>query len=136
MWRSKLGPLALLKYKLDTVVQTAEDIADVVEQVAEQVDKLAEEVSEHLPQGGKLRRTMEVIEDLAEETAKQAHLLGDVIDKVQEMEDNLEELIEHPVIAFAAKKHVQKATTSPEEVVGLEDNDDSSQGHANESLSS
>uniref|UniRef100_A0A7N0UN40 Plastid-targeted protein 4 n=1 Tax=Kalanchoe fedtschenkoi TaxID=63787 RepID=A0A7N0UN40_KALFE len=121
MWRSKIGPFALLKNKLDNVVQTAEDIAEVVEQVAEQVDKLAEEVSEHLPEGGKLRHAMDVLEDLAEGTAKKAHLLGEVIDKVQEVEDDLEELIEHPAMVVAAGAQADTVTATSTKEVGEED---------------
>ncbi|CAM8939778.1 unnamed protein product [Rhodiola kirilowii] len=124
MWRSKLGPFALLKNKLDTAVQTAEDIAEAVEQVAEKVDKLAEEVSEHLPEGGKLRHAIEVLEDLAEETSEKAHLLGEVIDKVQEVEDDLEKLIEHPAMAVAAGAHTDTAVISP--TMGKVEVDDSS----------
>ena len=50
--------------------------------MAEKVEKIADEVGDQLPDGGKLQTTLELIEDLAEETAKNAHLAGDLIDKV------------------------------------------------------
>jgi hypothetical protein len=50
--------------------------------VAEQVDKLAEDVADHLPPGGKLKEAAALIEHLAEETAKGAHLVDKAIEQV------------------------------------------------------
>ncbi|KAK8580379.1 hypothetical protein V6N13_143485 [Hibiscus sabdariffa] len=91
---SKWGPLLKLKNDADKFLETAEHISDVVEEVAEKVEKIADEMGDQLPDGGKLRATLELVEDLAEETAKNAHLAGDLIDKVQEMEDKLETFME------------------------------------------
>jgi hypothetical protein len=49
--------------------------------VAQQVDKLVEEVADHLP-GGKLKEAAALIEHLAEETAKGAHLVDKAIEQV------------------------------------------------------
>ncbi|XVF36648.1 hypothetical protein REPUB_Repub19eG0075200 [Reevesia pubescens] len=91
---SKWGPLLKLKNEADHILQTAENISDAVEAVAEKVEKIADEIGDQLPEGGKLRATLELVEDLAEETAKNAHLTGDLIDKVQEMEDKMESFME------------------------------------------
>ncbi|XP_039041511.1 uncharacterized protein LOC120180201 isoform X2 [Hibiscus syriacus] len=91
---SKWGPFLKLMNDAEKVLETAEHISDVVEEVAEKVEKIADEVGDQLPDGGKLRATLELVEDLAEETAKNAHLAGDLIDKVQEMEDKLESFME------------------------------------------
>ncbi|XP_022772287.1 uncharacterized protein LOC111314932 [Durio zibethinus] len=91
---SKWGPLLKLKNQADNILEVAEQISDVVEEVAEKVEKIADEVGDQLPDGGKLQATLEVVEDLAEETAKNARLAGDLIDKVQEMEDKLESFME------------------------------------------
>ncbi|KAL4280466.1 hypothetical protein GQ457_03G033610 [Hibiscus cannabinus] len=91
---SKWGPLLKLKNDADKFLETAEHISDVVEEVAEKVEKIADEMGNQLPDGGKLRATLDLVEDLAEETAKNAHLAGDLIDKVQEMEDKLETFME------------------------------------------
>lgn len=53
--------------------------------MAEKVEEIADQVGEQLPDGGKLRATLELVEDLAEETAKKAHLAGDLIDKVSNL---------------------------------------------------
>ncbi|XVE55548.1 hypothetical protein DITRI_Ditri03aG0167800 [Diplodiscus trichospermus] len=79
---SKWGPLLKLKNEADNLLETAENISDVVEEVAEKVEKIADEIGDRLPEGGKLRATLDLVEDLAEETAKNARLAGDLIDKV------------------------------------------------------
>ncbi|MBA0623767.1 hypothetical protein Godav_009209 [Gossypium davidsonii] len=79
---SKWGPFLKLKNEADNMLEAAEQITDVVEDVAGKVEEIADQVGEQLPDGGKLRATLELVEDLAEETAKNAHLAGDLIDKV------------------------------------------------------
>ncbi|KAE8725976.1 Detected protein of unknown function [Hibiscus syriacus] len=104
----KWGPLLELKNDADKVLETAEHISDVVEQVAEKVEKVADEVGDQLPDGGKLRASLELVEDLAQEAAKDAHLAGDLIDKVQEMEDKLESFMES-VEEYKAEKEPKVA---------------------------
>lgn len=58
-----------------------EDITETVEKVAEEVDKIAENIAHDLPEGN-LKHLAEVVEDLAEKTAKAADTLDNVIDKV------------------------------------------------------
>ncbi|KAG6624519.1 uncharacterized protein LOC122298645 [Carya illinoinensis] len=94
----KWGPLMKLKSEVDTVVQIAEDVTETIERVAEKVEDVAEEVADHLPAGGKLKDAAMFIENLARETAKDAHLVDEVIDKVQEIEDKVESFFE-PVAA-------------------------------------
>ncbi|XVE95244.1 hypothetical protein REPUB_Repub02eG0079500 [Reevesia pubescens] len=91
---SKWGPLLKLKNDADNLLEAAEHISDVVEEMAEKVEKIADEVGDQLPEGGKLQATLQLVEDLADETAKNARLTGDLIDKVQEMEDKIEEYME------------------------------------------
>ncbi|MBA0566063.1 hypothetical protein Golob_010913, partial [Gossypium lobatum] len=78
---SKWGPFLKLKNEADNMLEAAEQITDVVEDVAGKVEEIADQLGEQLPDGGKLRATLELVEDLAEETAKDAHLAGDLIDK-------------------------------------------------------
>lgn len=63
-------------------METIEQITEVVEKTAEVVDKVAENIADHLPEGGKFRKTVDFIENVAETTAKDAHLVEDIIDKV------------------------------------------------------
>ncbi|KAG2663512.1 hypothetical protein I3760_16G033400 [Carya illinoinensis] len=90
----KWGPLMKLKSEVDTAVQIAEDVAETIERVAEKVEDAAEEVADHVQAGGKLKDAATFIENLARETAKDAHLVDGMIDKVQEMEDKVESIFE------------------------------------------
>lgn len=56
-------------------------MTDIVEEVADKVEQVAEEVAEHLPDG-KLKDAVTMVEHLAETAGKDAHLAGDIIDKV------------------------------------------------------
>lgn len=68
--------------QIDSAVEIAEDVAEAVEKVAEQVEKVAEDIVDDLPGSGKLKDAATFIEHLAEETAKDAHLVDELIDKV------------------------------------------------------
>jgi uncharacterized protein Yka (UPF0111/DUF47 family) len=91
---NKWGPLLKLKSEVDETANKVEAIAEAVEKVAEQVDKVAEEVADDLPAGGKLKEAVTLIENLAEQTAKTAHLVDETIEKVEEVEEQVESLIE------------------------------------------
>ncbi|CAA2956801.1 Hypothetical predicted protein [Olea europaea subsp. europaea] len=91
---NKWGPLSKLKNEVDTVVETIEQITEVVEKVAEVVDKVAEDIADDLPEGGRFRKAVVLIENVAEQTAKDAHLLEDIIHKVQGVEEDVESIVE------------------------------------------
>ncbi|KAH6759153.1 hypothetical protein C2S51_019388 [Perilla frutescens var. frutescens] len=86
---STWGPLLQFKKDVDTAVETVEDIAEVVEKVAEIVDRVAEDISDDLPEGGKLKKVVDIVGVVAEATAEDARTVGDVIDKFQEVEEKL-----------------------------------------------
>ncbi|KAK4758342.1 hypothetical protein SAY87_019643 [Trapa incisa] len=92
--KSKWGPLLKFKNEADSVLQTAEDVVERVERVAKEVENTAEGVAGILPEGGKLRTVAKFIEGVAEETAKDAHLVDGFIDKVQELEKEVDEGVE------------------------------------------
>ncbi|KAK6938115.1 hypothetical protein RJ641_031623 [Dillenia turbinata] len=92
-FKSKWGPFSKLKEEIKTVVETAEHITDAVEKAAEKVDEVAEEVAEHLPEG-RLKNAISRVEKVAEVTAKEAHMAGEVIDKVEEVEKEVKEFME------------------------------------------
>ncbi|KAL0393410.1 UNVERIFIED_CONTAM: hypothetical protein Slati_4307200, partial [Sesamum latifolium] len=75
-----LQRLLTLTKEVDMAAQTVEKIADVVGKVADEVDKAAEEIAEALPEGG-LKQVVHFVEDLAEETAKDAQKVEDLMDK-------------------------------------------------------
>ncbi|XP_022894252.1 uncharacterized protein LOC111408727 isoform X1 [Olea europaea var. sylvestris] len=91
---NKWGPLLIFKSEVDTAMETIEQITEVVEKTAEVVDKVAENIADHLPEGGKFRKTVDFIENVAETTAKDAHLVEDIIDKVQGVEEDVESIVE------------------------------------------
>ena len=66
----------------DMVLETAEEIIDLVEVAAEAVDMVAEKIVSDLPEGSKLKTTMEAVEDVAETVAGKAQKAIDFIDKV------------------------------------------------------
>ncbi|KAK6132332.1 hypothetical protein DH2020_033956 [Rehmannia glutinosa] len=90
---NKWGPLWVVKNRIENAVQTVEDIAEAVEKVAAEVDKIAEDMADDLPQG-KLKNLVELVENVAEKTAKTADSLDNVIDKVQEAQDEVEDIVE------------------------------------------
>ncbi|CAI9786640.1 unnamed protein product [Fraxinus pennsylvanica] len=89
----KLGPLWVLKNRIENVVEQVEQMVEVVEKVAEEVDKIADDIMDDLPEG-QLKNLVNHIDDMAEKTAKNADAIGDLIDKVQEAEDKLESFVE------------------------------------------
>ncbi|XAR62124.1 hypothetical protein NMG60_11016753 [Bertholletia excelsa] len=92
--RHKWGPLFKLTKEVETVVETADHVTEVIEKVAEEVEKVADEVADDLPEGTKLKEAMEFIEEKAKETAKKAHWAEELIDKVEEVEKEVESFVE------------------------------------------
>ncbi|KAK1555380.1 hypothetical protein Q3G72_025586 [Acer saccharum] len=89
-WRNKWGSFQRLKNEVEAEMETAEHVAEIVEDVAEKVEKVAEEVADHLPQGGRLKDAVTLIENVAKETAKDAHLADQFIEKVEDVEREVE----------------------------------------------
>ncbi|KAD6119540.1 hypothetical protein R6Q59_025542 [Mikania micrantha] len=111
LFTTKGGPIKLLMQKVEEIVETAEHITEVVEAVAEKVDKVAEELGDRLPEGSEIKKTLDFIEHVAERVEKDAQNAGEFIDKVQEMEDKIEELME-PILKEA--KAVARETKEKE----------------------
>ncbi|XP_071711832.1 uncharacterized protein [Rutidosis leptorrhynchoides] len=102
---TKGGPIKAFLIKVDNILDSAEQISEVVEVVADKVDKVAEKLSDDMEEGSKIKKTLDFIEQVAEKLEKDAHTAGDFIDKVQEMQDKIEDLME-PVLSEA--KEVEK----------------------------
>lgn len=43
---------------------------------------VAEEIADHLPQDGKLKESVTFVKNVAKETAKDAHIAEDIIEKI------------------------------------------------------
>lgn len=82
---NRWAKLLAIKNGVETVVKTVETVVEVVEEVAEGVANVADEVADHLPEGGKFKSAVELVENVAKETAKNAHIADQLIDKVQEV---------------------------------------------------
>ncbi|MFS7913071.1 hypothetical protein Hanom_Chr02g00137381 [Helianthus anomalus] len=108
---TKGGPIKLLIQGVDQIMDTAEHITEVVEAVADKVDKVVEELGDELPEGSEIKKTLDFIENIAERVERDAQTAGDFIDKVQEMEDKIEEIME-PVLEEA--KTVDRETKEKE----------------------
>lgn len=64
------------------MVETVETVVETVETVAKEVAHVAEEMAHQLPEGGKLQNIVCSVANVAEETAKDAHLIDQLIEKV------------------------------------------------------
>ncbi|KAK8572394.1 hypothetical protein V6N12_028449 [Hibiscus sabdariffa] len=80
-WSSKWGPLLKFKDEVETVIDEVEAVADIVEKVAEQVEEVADDIGNHLPEG-RIKDALEMVENVAQNTADGARLAGEFIDKV------------------------------------------------------
>ncbi|KAE8658974.1 Detected protein of unknown function [Hibiscus syriacus] len=92
-WRSKLGSLLKWKDEVETVIDRVEALTDIVEKVAEQVEEVADDIGNHLPEG-RLKDALELVEDMAQNTADGARFAGEFIDKVEEVEEKVESWME------------------------------------------
>ncbi|XP_028797100.1 uncharacterized protein LOC114752525 isoform X2 [Neltuma alba] len=107
--KGKWGPLLILKEKVETTIEELEQISDVVEEVADKVEEVAEAAAKHLPEG-KLQDAAEFIDKLAEEIEKNAHLAGDLLEKVEDMGDEVDSFLDSnnqdkTVVSEEAKDH-------------------------------
>ncbi|KAB1219985.1 hypothetical protein CJ030_MR3G020092 [Morella rubra] len=91
---NKMGTFLKLNQEVEAVVETAEVATEVIEKVAEEVEKLAEEVANQFPEGGKVQNAATFVENIAKETIKDAHLAEDVIEKVEEVEKEVESFVD------------------------------------------
>lgn len=64
------------------VVESVENLAEIVEMVAEKVEEVADDIADKLPDGGKLKVAVRLVENVAKETAKDAHLVDQLMEKV------------------------------------------------------
>ncbi|CAJ1971727.1 unnamed protein product [Sphenostylis stenocarpa] len=76
----------------ETTIDEAQRVVDIIEDVAEGVEKVAEEVVKHLPEG-KFRDAVEFVEKVAEDVDKQAQHAEDALEKVENMEKELESFV-------------------------------------------
>ncbi|KAK1413049.1 hypothetical protein QVD17_34764 [Tagetes erecta] len=88
--------ISLLQFKedVDLAMEKAEEIIEVVEVVSEAVDMVAEKIVDDLSDSSKLKATVELVEQVAENVAGKAQKAVEFIDEVQEAEQKLSPIIE------------------------------------------
>lgn len=116
----KWGSLALLKNKVDSVMETTEHVMETIEAVAKGADEIIDEITDGLPKNSKLKERMEAIDDMIEEVAKGAHIANEIIDKVEETEEKFESLIHEEVKEKNSKRVLQDQKVYTQEQSSVE----------------
>ncbi|XP_073020614.1 uncharacterized protein [Primulina eburnea] len=117
----KLSSLLRIKKEVETAVETIEEIVEVVEKVAEGVETVAEDIADHMPEGGSLRKAVDFVENVAETVGKDAHLVEELIHKVQEAEEKVEECVES--LVEEAREHRKQEHRAHENLQQTRDQD-------------
>ncbi|XP_011100026.1 uncharacterized protein LOC105178276 isoform X1 [Sesamum indicum] len=87
----KGGLFLNLKSKIDKAIETVEHVTEVVEEVAEEAEKIVEEVEEKLPGDSQIKEALESLDDLAKKAVLEAKNAQDVVHKVKDAEQQMEE---------------------------------------------
>lgn len=106
---NKWGPFSKFKAELDKVEEAVDNVADRVEEMAEKVEEFVGDIADDLPEGSQFRQTLEKVEKMADTVGKDAKLVSDMVDKMDEMEAKLENIMDE-----ATEK--KKTTTAPTKV--------------------
>ncbi|KAI3758271.1 hypothetical protein L6452_05828 [Arctium lappa] len=106
---NKWGPFSKFKAELDKVEEAVDNVADRVEEMAEKVEDFVGDIADDLPEGSQFRQTLEKVEKMADTVGKDAKLVSDMVDKMDEMEAKLEDMMDE-----ATKK--KEKTTAPTNV--------------------
>ncbi|XP_074335625.1 uncharacterized protein LOC141672841 [Apium graveolens] len=93
LYKDKISSFLEWKNEVEIVVEDAEIIAEVVEKVAEEVVEIADLLTNKLPEGGKLKNAVEIVESVAKEIVKDANIAEDIINKVEDFEKEVDSLI-------------------------------------------
>ncbi|XP_048437350.1 uncharacterized protein LOC103940295 isoform X2 [Pyrus x bretschneideri] len=119
-WKNKWWPLQNIKApilcteKFSTALDTVEDVAEVVEKVAGQVEKVADDIADHLPEG-RLQEAARIVESVAREAGKDAALADDLIEKVEEVEKEVDSIIEQ------ANKKIEEENDTDDQTAKIKD---------------
>ncbi|KAM1014136.1 hypothetical protein ACFX13_044813 [Malus domestica] len=119
-WKNKWWPLQNIKApilcteRFSTALDKVEDVAEMVEKVAGEVEKVADDIADHLPEG-KLQRAARIVESVAREAGKDAALADDLIDKVDEVEKEVDSIIQQ------ANKKIEEENDTEDETAKIKD---------------
>ncbi|KAL3843777.1 hypothetical protein ACJIZ3_001180 [Penstemon smallii] len=109
-WKSNRDNLLILEGKAEMVVKDVKEVAEVIEKVATTTDEVLKEVENQLPDNCKLKEAAQVMEHISTVAAQDARLLENIIHKVGEVKQDLEELetiVEPNVEKIIQKEHPQ-----------------------------
>ncbi|XP_027178734.1 uncharacterized protein LOC113777745 [Coffea eugenioides] len=104
----KMGPLMLLKSKVDMVIEKVDEVTEVVEDIAEAAVDVVETVEEKLPEDSKLRDEVHMIKDLAEKAVDKAKQADELLDQIKDVEDKFMESLNGPERNEAEKEPSNK----------------------------
>ncbi|PWA67976.1 hypothetical protein CTI12_AA313350 [Artemisia annua] len=90
----KLGPFGKIKEELDKVEEAVDGVADRVVEIAEKMEEFVGDIADDLPEGSQLRQTLEKVEMVADTIGKDAQMVSDMVDKMDEMEAKLETILD------------------------------------------
>ncbi|XP_076909638.1 uncharacterized protein LOC143566990 [Bidens hawaiensis] len=93
----KWGPFGKFKAELDKVEEAVDSVADRVEEIAEKVEEFVGDIADDLPEGSQFRHTLEKVEMVADAIGKDAKMVSDIVDKMDEMEAKLETMLDKAV---------------------------------------
>ncbi|KAH0989180.1 hypothetical protein GBA52_000663 [Prunus armeniaca] len=108
-WKNKWWPLQKFREQVETTLDSVEDVAELVEKVAGEVEKVADDIADHLPQGD-LQKAARFVENVAREAAKDASLADDLIEKVEDVEKELDSIIGQANEKIKASDDTEKET--------------------------
>ncbi|PWA44800.1 hypothetical protein CTI12_AA522540 [Artemisia annua] len=80
--------------ELDKVEEAVDGVADRVVEIAEKMEEFVGDIADDLPEGSQLRQTLEEVEMVADTIGKDAQMVSDMVDKMDEMEAKLETILD------------------------------------------
>ncbi|KAF7002018.1 hypothetical protein CFC21_017561 [Triticum aestivum] len=92
----------------DKVEQTAEVAIEVVEKVAEAAEKIADDVSEAFPGNDNVKKAASRIEAIADEIEKDAEKAGALIEKVDEIEKEMDSVVDSVIEKVKKERSLRK----------------------------
>ncbi|XP_020528268.1 uncharacterized protein LOC18423289 [Amborella trichopoda] len=98
--------------EVEEVIEKVETVAKVVEKVAIVVEEVSSYIADKLPEGGNLKEAAILVENVSKEVVNDAQVAKDLIHKLGELKDEVEEVIE-PVVKnqeLLRAKHDNKKT--------------------------
>ncbi|KAK1278332.1 hypothetical protein QJS04_geneDACA019662 [Acorus gramineus] len=109
LWNSKYSSLLRLEGQAEKVITTVEVAAEVVEEVALVTEKVSSELVEKLPEDGKLKNVVVLVEQVSEKAVEEAQMAIDIVHKVNELKEEVESFLD-PTVGPAKATDEKKGT--------------------------